>query len=122
MQKIINIRSSQGGLANKLACYTTDGWRIVSAVRGSEWSRIFNTYKWTVILEKDEPAKQQQKAAPAAPAKKEIKPPVLEEKKEEPQLDESKALATELQRAKSLYDSGVITEEEYEKLKAKILS
>ena len=95
MQKIIEIRSSQGALAEKLYDYTRQGWRIVSTNRGSEWTRILNTYKWMVILEKDDPA---------------------------PKTTSSNSIADELIKAKQLLDSGAITETEYNALKNKLLN
>ena len=97
MQKIIEIRSSQGNLNDNLREYTSRGWKIVSTTRGSEWTRVWNTYKWTVILEKEEPAEQNS-------------------------IQSSSSVTDELERAHKLYESNAITLEEYNKLKEKILS
>ena len=94
MQKIVEVRASQGSLSNKLSEYLKAGWTIVSTTRGSEWTRILNTYKWTVVLEKAEP-------------KKEEKP--------------HSTIASELMNAKQLLDSGAITKEEFNKIKEKLL-
>lgn len=95
MQKVIEIRSSQGALAENLSYYTKQGWRIVSTTKGSEWTRMFNTYKWTVVLEKNKPA---------------------------PKTTSSNSIADELIKAKQLLDSGAITETEYNALKNKLLN
>ena len=97
MQKIVTIRSSQGNLNENLREYTRSGWKIVSTTKGSEWTRVLNTYKWTVVLEKEEPAKQK-------PA------------------ESSSSVTEELEKAHKLYESNAITLEEYNKLKEKILS
>ncbi len=55
MQKILTIRSSQGNLQAKLVPYLEKGYRIVSTTRGTDSTRVLNTYKWTVVLENDEP-------------------------------------------------------------------
>ena len=94
MQKVITIRASQSGLEKHLSHYLNAGWKIVSTTRGSEWGRVLNTYRWTVILEKDD-------------------------------VNSSNKLgstADELLKAKRLLDSGAISEEEYQKLKDKILN
>ena len=95
MQKIIEVRSSQGSLAEKLYAYTSQGWRIVSTSRGSEWTRILNTYKWTVVLEKVEPTKKSL---------------------------HNERVVDELMKAKQLLDRGAITEAEYNRLKNKLLN
>lgn len=97
MQKIVTIRSSQGNLYSNLSEYTRNGWRIVSTTKGSEWTRMLNTYKWTVVLEKEETTKQN-----------------TQEKK--------LSITEELEKAHKLYESKAITLEEYNKLKEKILS
>ncbi len=95
MQKVIQIRSSQRNLDQALAPYKRGGWRVVSVTRGSEWTRVLFTYTWTVILEKEEPRPAPQEA--------------------------SGGPASELAKAKELYDQGAITYSEYEALKKKIL-
>ena len=97
MQKIITIRSSQGNLDDNLKEYTRNGWRIVSTTKGSEWTRVFNTYKWTIVLEKAETVKQK-------PA------------------ESGSSVTEELEKAYKLYESNAITLEEYNRLKEKILS
>ena len=94
MQKVITIRASQSGLEKHLSYYLNAGWKIVSTTRGSEWGRVLNTYRWTVILEKED-------------------------------ANDSNRLGTtadELLKAKRLLDSGAISEEEYQKLKDKIIN
>lgn len=93
MQKIVEVRASQGSLSKKLSEYLNDGWRIVSTTQGSEWTRLLNTYKWTVVLEKDEPKKE----------------------------EKTNNVASELMNAKQLLDSGAITEEEFNKIKDNLL-
>ena len=95
MQKIITVRSSQGNLANKLMTYLNDDWKVVSTARGSEWGRILNTYSWTVVLEKDDVVASNSKSTSSA--------------------------RDELLKARRLLDSRAITQEEYQKLKDKIL-
>ena len=95
MQKIITVRSSQGNLTNKLMTYLTDDWKVVSTARGSEQGRILNTYSWTVVLEKDDVVASNSKSTSSA--------------------------TDELLKARRLLDSRAITQEEYQKLKDKIL-
>ena len=94
MQKVINVRASQRGLSDELAPYIRQGWRIVSTTKGSEWTRILNTYKWTVVLEKTENANK----------------------------TSTETMTSELQHAYELYKSGAISLDEYNKLKEKILN
>ena len=94
MQKIVTVRASQKGLSDELEEYTSQGWRIISTTKGSEWTRIFNTYKWTVVLEKPE-----------------IKKPI----------PSRPSVVEEIAKAKSLLDSGAITKEEFERIKADLL-
>lgn len=95
MQKNITVRSSQGNLANKLMTYLNDDWKVVSTARGSEQGRILNTYSWTVVLEKDDVVASNSKSTSSA--------------------------TDELLKARRLLDSRAITQEEYQKLKDKIL-
>ena len=98
-QEIITIRSSAGNLEDKLREWTDDGWRIVSTTRGSEWTRVWNTYKWTVVLEKEEKVVQ----------------------KKPSQTDKTSDL-DELIKLKKLLDDNAITQEEYDILKKKIIN
>lgn len=54
MQKIVTIRASQGALDEALTKFTEAGWNVKSVTKGSEWSRIGFSYKWTVVLECDD--------------------------------------------------------------------
>lgn len=51
MQKIVNLRASQGDLDDALDQFVKDGWKIISVTRGSEWSRVGFSYNWTIVLE-----------------------------------------------------------------------
>lgn len=100
MQKVISIRSTQGGLDKNLEEYRRAGWKVLSITKGSEWSRIFLTYKWTVVLEKED---------------------AKVERVEEPKQEQSGGPASELMKAKELLSQGVITQEEFDQIKKKIL-
>ena len=102
MQKVINVRASQRGLEDELAPYIRQGWRIVSTTKGSEWTRMFNTYRWTVVLEK---TVSTNKASTKTMTKA-----------------STKTITSELQHAYELYKSGAISLDEYNKLKGKILN
>ncbi len=103
MQKIINVRASQGSLSKKLSEYTNAGWRIVSTAKGSEFTRVLNTYKWTVVLERSDTPKQT-----------------------DSQLYSNEISTSgtdycdQLIEAKQLLDSGALTQEEYDMLKKMI--
>ncbi len=96
-QKVVTIRCRQGNLEKYLEDYRKEGWRVVSTTKGPEITRIFFTYNWTIVLEKDD----------HRPAPKPVVKPTP---------------ADELLKAKKLLDDGAITEDEYDKLKQKILN
>lgn len=100
MQKVISIRSTQSGLDRNLEEYKRAGWKVLSITKGPEWSRLFLTYKWTVVLEKEE---------------------TKVEHVEEPKQVQDSGPATELMKAKELLSQGVITQEEFDQMKKKIL-
>ncbi len=56
-QMVVTVRATSANLAEQLRPYTSQGWRILSTTRGGESTRMYTTYKWTVILER--PSSQQ---------------------------------------------------------------
>ena len=54
MQKVVTVRASQKDLEQVTAKFISQGWRVVSVTKGSEWGRIGLSYKWTIILEIDD--------------------------------------------------------------------
>ena len=51
MQKIFEVRASQKALSEKLNGLIQQGIKVISVTRGSFWSRIGFSYKWTVVLD-----------------------------------------------------------------------
>lgn len=93
----ISVRSSESGLEKELRPYLSKGWHVLSKRRGTWWGKIGTTYNWQVVLEKpDEPR----------PA---------------PQRGNLSNVTEELAKLAKLKQDGVITEEEYEKLKKRLL-
>ena len=93
----ISVRASESGLQNELRPYLAKGWRVLSKQRGSWWGKIGTTYNWRVTLEKpDEPRTSEKRESPAN-------------------------VTEELTKLAKLKADGAITEEEYEKLKKRLL-
>ena len=51
MQKVLTIRASQNDLNKQLDELTKKGYKVISVAKGSEFTQLGFSYKWTVVLE-----------------------------------------------------------------------